>query len=115
MSAIAALVSSCLNQVSVTATMSSFFDVTSSEKGAVFNFIDRTFMVAILMLLVQVGPGFMLTSPASSSRMASFSDGREGGIGSNFLLKHMFKIGNLAVQEFDKIRFVMDVGWEKSV
>ena len=48
----------------VTATMSKFLDVTL-EKGAVLGLIDRTFIVAILILSFESeGPGFKLTSPA---------------------------------------------------
>ena len=44
-----------------------FLDVTYSEKGAV---LDRTFIVAILILSFEPGgPGFKLTSPASRSKM----------------------------------------------
>ena len=46
-SAIVDCVSSCFNHVSVTATMSRFFDVTYSEKGPIFGLIDRTFIIAI--------------------------------------------------------------------
>ena len=41
------------NHVSVTATMSRFLDVTYSEKEAVLGWIDRTFIVAILILSFQ--------------------------------------------------------------
>ena len=69
--------------------MSKFLDVTYSEKGAVLGLIDQTFIVAILLLSFgPEGPGFKLTSPASRSNL---KDGREGGSGSNFRLKHTFK------------------------
>ena len=71
--------------------MSRFLDVTYSEKGAVLGLIDRTFIVAILILPFEPeGPGFKLTSPASRSKIANLKDGREGGSGSNFRLKHTF-------------------------
>ena len=38
---------SCFNPVSVTATMSIFFDVTYSKKGIVFGLIDLALIVAI--------------------------------------------------------------------
>ena len=69
-SAIGDFVSSCYNHVSVTATMSRFLNVTYSEKGAVLGLIDRTFIVAILILSFESeGPGFKLTSPASRSKI----------------------------------------------
>ena len=50
--------------------MSKFLEVTYSEKGAVLGLIDRTFIVAILILSFgPEGPGFKLTSPASSSEI----------------------------------------------
>ena len=97
-------VSSCFNHVSVTATMSRVLDVTYSEKGAVLGLIDRTFIVAILILSFKLeGPGFKLTSPASRSKMANLKFGREGGSGSNFRLKHTFKRANFALTRFDTI------------
>ena len=51
--------------------MSRFLDVTYSEKGAVLGLIDRTSIVAILILSFEPeGPGFKMTSPASGSKMA---------------------------------------------
>ena len=38
------------HHVSISPNMSRFFDVTYSEKGAVFGLIERTFIVAILIL-----------------------------------------------------------------
>ena len=50
--------------------MSRFLDVTYSEKGAVLGLIDRTFIVAILILSFEPkGPGFKLTFPASRSKI----------------------------------------------
>ena len=100
-----AVVSFCLNHVSVTATISNFFDVTSSEKGAVLFLIDRTFIVAIFMSL-QTGPGFRLTSPARRSTIDSLSDGLEEGIGSSFRLKQTFRIGNCTEKD-DENRLVV--------
>ena len=48
--------------------MSRFLEVTYSEKGAVLGLINRTFIVAILILSFGLeGPGFKLTSAASRS------------------------------------------------
>ena len=47
--------------------MSRFLDVTYSEKGTVLGLIDRTFIVAILIMSFEPGgPGFKQTSPPSS-------------------------------------------------
>ena len=47
-----------------------FLDATYSEKGAVLGLIDRTFIVAILIISFEPeGPGFKLTSPASRSQI----------------------------------------------
>ena len=90
--------------------MSKFLDVTYSEKGGSFRF-DRTFIVAILILLFgPEGPGFKLTSPASRSNIANLKDGREGGSGSNFRLKHTFKRGNFALTKLENMMFVNDGG-----
>ena len=92
--------------------MSKLLDVTYSEKGAVLGLIDRTFIVAILILLFgPEGPGFKLTSPASRSKIANLKDGREGGSGSNLRLKHTFKRGNLALTKLENMMFVNDGGW----
>ena len=89
--------------------MSRFLDVTYSEKGAVLGLIDRTFIVAILILLFEPeGPGF---TPASRSKIANLKDGREGGSGSNFRLKHTFKRGNFALTKLENMMFVNDEGW----
>ena len=78
--------------------MSKFLDVTYSEQGAVLGLIDRTFIVAILILSFELeGSGFELTSPASRNKIANLKDGREGGSGSNFRLKHTFKRVNFAL------------------
>ena len=78
--------------------MSRFLDVTYSEKGTVLGLIERTFIVAILLLSFEPeGPGFKLTSPASRSKIVNLKDGREGGSGSTFRLKHSFKRGNFAL------------------
>ena len=69
-SAIVDFVSSCLTMFQPTATMSRFLDVTYSEKGAVLGLIDRTLIVAILILPSEPeGPGFKLISPASRSKI----------------------------------------------
>ena len=53
--------------------------------------------VAIFILSFEPeGPGFKLTSPASRSNL---KNGREGGSGSNFRLKHTFKRGNFALNK----------------
>ena len=55
--------------------MSRFFDVTYSEKGAVIGLIDRTFIVAIIILSFEPeGPGFKLTSPTSRSDIDTYTD-----------------------------------------
>ena len=60
--------------------MSRFLDVTYSEKGAVLGLIDRTFIVAILILSFEPeGPGFKLTSPACRSKLTNLQDGRKCG------------------------------------
>ena len=84
--------------------MSRFSDVTYSETGVVLGLIDRTFIVAM-------GPGFKLTSPASRSKIANLKDGREGGSGSNFRLKHSFKRGIFALTKLENMMFVNDGGW----
>ena len=95
--------------------MSRFLDVTYSEKGAVLGLIYRTFIVAILILSFELeGPGFKLTSPASRSKIKlrlNLKDGREGGSGSNFRLKHTFKRGNFALTKLENMMFVNDEGW----
>ena len=92
--------------------MSRFLDVTYSEKEAVLGLIDRTFIVAILILSFEPeGLGFKLTSPASRSKIANLKDGREGGSGSNFRLKHTFKRGNFALTKLENMMFVNDEGW----
>ena len=68
--------------------MSRFLDVTYSEKGTVSGLIERTFIVAILLL--------------------SFEP---EGSGSNFRLKHTFKRGNLALTKLENMMFVNDEGW----
>ena len=92
--------------------MSRFLDVTYSEKGAVLGLIDRTFIVAILILSFEPeGTGFRLTSPASRSKIANLKDGPEGGSGSNFRFKHTFKRGNFALTKLENMMFVNDEGW----
>ena len=74
--------------------------------------IDRPFIVAILILSFGLdGPGFKLTSPASRSKIANLKDGREGGSGSNFRLKHTFKRHNFALTKLENMMFVNDGGW----
>ena len=74
--------------------------------------IDRTFIVAILILSFgPEGPGFKLTSPASRSKIANLKDGREGGSESNFRMKHTFKRGNFALTKLENMMFVNDGGW----
>ena len=83
--------------------MSKFLDVTYSEKVPVLGLIDLTFIVAILILSFEPeGPGSKLTSPASRSKIANLKDGREGGGGSNFRLKHTFERGNFALTKLKK-------------
>ena len=92
--------------------MSRFLDVTYSEKGAALGLIDRTFIVAILILSFEPeGPGFKLTSPASRSKIVNLKDGREGGSGSNFRLKHTFKRGDFALTKLENMIFVNDEVW----
>ena len=87
--------------------MSRFLDVTYSEKGAVLGLIDRTFIVAILILSFEPGgPGFKLTC-----KIANLKDDREGGSGSNFRLKHTFKKGNFGLAKLVNTMFVNDEGW----
>ena len=70
-------VSDGFNHVSVIARMSIFLLLTISANEAALFFIDLAFNVANLTLSVLqvLGPGFRLTSQASSNRMASFKDG----------------------------------------
>ena len=92
--------------------MSRFFDVTYSEKGAVFGLIDRTFIVAILILSFEPeGPGFRPTSPASNGKIVILEDGQKGGYESNLQLKHTFLRDNFVVTKIDNMRFVIDDGW----
>ena len=60
-------------QVSVTATTSSFLDVTNSVKGAVLHLIDRKFIVDILIFFA-AGPGLRLMSPESSRIIDNLSE-----------------------------------------
>ena len=53
------------SQVSVTATTSSFLDITNSVKGADLHLIDQTFIVDILIFFAS-GPGLRLMSPERS-------------------------------------------------
>ena len=57
--------------------MTIFLLLTISANEAALFFIDLAFNVAYLSLpvLQVLGPGFRLTSPASSNRLASFKDG----------------------------------------
>ena len=92
--------------------MSRFLDVTYLEKGAVLGLIDRTFIVAVSIISFEPeGPEFKLTSPASRSKMANLKDGREGGSGSYFRLKHTFKRGHFALTKLENMMFVNDEGW----
>ena len=61
------------SQVSVTATTSSFLDVTNSVKGVVLHLIDRTFIVDILIFFA-AGPGLRLMSPESSRIINNLSE-----------------------------------------
>ena len=65
------------------------------RKEAVFSRIERMLVVARRMLCLTTGPGFRLTSPASSSIKANLNVGLERGIGSNFRLKHRLRHGRL--------------------
>ena len=87
MSAIHAAVSWGLSQVSETARMSIFFEIIRSVREAVFSRMERMFVVARRTLRLTTGPGFRLTSPASSRINDSLKVGLERGIGSNFRLK----------------------------
>ena len=64
-------VSEGFNHVSVIARVSIFLLLIISANEAALYFIDLAFNVANLTLQV-IGPGFRLTSPVSSNRMASF-------------------------------------------
>ena len=61
------------NYVSVIARMPIFLLLTRSGNEATLFFIDLAFNVAKPTRVL--GPGFRLTSPTSSNRMASFEDG----------------------------------------
>ena len=78
------------NHVSVTATTSSFFDSTISQKDVILLDIDLTFIVAIRTLLIRLGdgPGFRLISPESKSRSDTTTFGFDRGIGDNFRSVH---------------------------
>ena len=83
-----ASVSIGLSQVSVRANTSIDFDIMVSVRGADFNLTDLALSVARLILLA-TGPGFKATSPASKSRMESFNDGFDLGMGNNLRSKRM--------------------------
>ena len=68
--------------------MTRFLHFTYSKNGAVFGLIDRTLIVAIIVLR---GLGFKLISPASRT-IINLKDGREGGSGGiTFPLRHTFR------------------------
>ena len=72
--------------------------------------MDRSFIVAILILSFEPeGPGFKLTSTASRSKIANLKDGREGGSGSNFRLKHTFERVNFALTNEGWWQFVTNM------
>ena len=66
MSAIHAAVSWGLSQVSVTARISIVFEMIRSVRETIFSRMERMVVVARRMLCLTTGPGFRLTSPASS-------------------------------------------------
>ena len=86
MSAIHEAVSWGLSQVSVTPRISIVFEIIRSVREAVFSRMERILVVARRMLCLATGPGFRLTSPASSGINANLNVGVERGIGSNFRL-----------------------------
>ena len=95
MSAIHEAVSWGLSQVSVTARISIVFEIMRSVREAVFSRMERMLVVARRMLCLTTGPGFRLTSPASSRIKANLNVGVERGIGSNFRLKQRLRHGRL--------------------
>ena len=103
-----ATVSCGLSQVSVTARMSIVLEINKSLSDAVLSRIDRTFVVANRMLRLTAGPGFRLTSPASSRIIANLNVGVERGIGSNLRLKQRLRHGKLCKK--DKECCIL-VGW----
>ena len=84
MSAIHAAVSLDLSQVLVTARISIVLEITRSVREAVFSRMERMLVVARRMVCLVTGPGFRLTSPASSRINASLNVGLERGTGSCF-------------------------------
>ena len=79
------------NHISVTATTSSFFDSTISQKGAILLDIDLIFIVAILTLLIGLGdgPGFRLISLSDTTTFEFDCE-----IGDNLRSVHIVKHGN---------------------
>ena len=67
-----------------------------SERGSFLtNRMERMLVVARRMLCLTAGPGFRLTSPASSRIKANLNVDVERGIGSNFRLKQRLRHGRL--------------------
>ena len=95
MSAIHEAVSWGLSHVSVTARISIVFEIIRSVREAVFSRIDLILVVSRRMSCLTTGPGFRLTSPASSRINANLNVGVERGIGSNFRLKQRLRHGRL--------------------
>ena len=67
-----------------------------SERGS-FLTMERMLVVARRMLCLTTGPGFILTSPASSRINANLNVGVERGIGSNFRLKQRLRHDRLCI------------------
>ena len=104
MSAMHATVSCGLSQVSVTARMSIVLEINKSLSDAV----DRTFVVANRMLRLTAGPGFRLSSPASSRIIANLNIGVERVIGSNLRLTQRLRHDKLCKKDKECCIFV---GW----
>ena len=97
-----------LSQVSVTTRMSIVSEINKSLSDAVLSRIYRTFVVANRMLRLTAGPGFRLTSPATSRIIANLNVGVERGIGNNLRLKQRLRHSKLCKK--DKECCIL-VGW----
>ena len=75
--------------------MSIVLEINNSLSDAVLSRIGRTFVVANRLLRLTAGPGFRLTSPATSRMIANLNVGVERGIGSNLQLKQRLRHGKL--------------------
>ena len=80
MPAIHGAVSWGLSQVSVTARISIVFEIIRSVRETVFSRMERMLMVARRILCLTTGPGFILTSPASSRINANLNLAWNGGL-----------------------------------